>query len=190
LLPRLECPVVVDADGLIAFAGRTDLLAAHGGPLVLTPHLGELSRLTGVAAADLEARRIDAAREWAQRWRVVLLVKGAPTAVASPDGRVTVNPTGNPGMATAGMGDVLTGTIAGLMAQGVAAYEAACLGAYVHGLAGDVAAGVKGQHGLLAGDVLESLPDAMLGLSRLRSSRAERGEMPAARPASERAPTS
>jgi NAD(P)H-hydrate epimerase len=173
LLPRLECPAVVDADGLVAFVGRTDLFAAHGGPLVLTPHLGELSRLTGVSAADLEARRIDAAREWAQRWRVVLLVKGAPTAVASPDGRVTVNPTGNPGMASAGMGDVLTGAIAGLMAQGVPAYEAACLGAYVHGLAGDVAAGVKGQHGLLAGDVLESLPDALVGLWRVRGGKGE-----------------
>ncbi len=169
LIARLECPVVLDADGLNAFAGKADLFAARSAPLVLTPHLGEMQRLCGLPPAELERARIDRAREWAQRWRCVVLLKGAPTVTASPEGQVTVNPNGNPGMASAGMGDVLTGLIAGFIAQGLSAYDAARLGAYVHGLAGDVAAGVKGQHSLVAGDVLESVSDAMVGLWRLRA---------------------
>src|SRR4029450_10451789 len=98
-------------------------------------HLGEMERLTGVPATELEAKRIDVAREWAQRWRAVVLLKGAPTVIAAPDGRATVNPTGNPGMATLGMGDVLTGTIAALIAQGLPAYDAARLGGESHGMA-------------------------------------------------------
>jgi len=162
-------PVVLDADGLNAFEGHADALARAPSPRVLTPHLGEMERLTGLPAAEIEAGRIDLAREWAQRWRSVIVLKGAPTVTASPDGRATVNPTGNPGMATAGTGDVLTGTIAALIAQGVAPFDAARLGVYVHGMAGDMAAGEKGQAGLVAGDLAERLPLALLSLARLRA---------------------
>ena len=164
-----ERPMVIDADGLNAFEGQADAAGRGPAPRVLTPHLGEMERLTGVMAADLEARRIDAAREWAQRWRVTLVLKGAPTVIAVPDGRVAVNPTGNPGLATAGTGDVLTGTIAALLAQGLSPFDAARLGAYVHGMAGDLAAGERGQAGLVAGDIIERLPAALLGLARLRA---------------------
>lgn len=166
-----ECdrPMVIDADGLNAFEGHTETIARAPGVRVLTPHLGEMERLTGVPAADLEARRIDAAREWAQRWGATVVLKGAPTVVADPDGRAAVNPTGNPGLATAGTGDVLTGTIAALLAQGLKPFDAGRLAAYVHGMAGDMAAGEKGQVGLVAGDVVEQLPLALLGLARLRA---------------------
>ena len=130
-------PRVVDADGLHALADARDWGKKAGAGTVLTPHLGEMARLTGVDAADLEARRIDATIEWAKRWGVVVVLKGAPTVTASPDGRCTVNPTGNPGMASAGMGDVLTGTVLAFLAQGVAPYDAARLAVYVHGRAGD-----------------------------------------------------
>ncbi len=114
---------------------------------VLTPHLGEMSRLTGVAPAELETRRMDACREWAMKWGCVLVLKGAPTVIAGPDGRATVNPTGNPGMATAGMGDVLTGIVAALLAQGLAPYDAARAAVYAHGLGADHCARAIGPGG-------------------------------------------
>ena len=170
-----ECdrPLVIDADGLNAFEGHTEALLSAPAPRVLTPHLGEMRRLTGVDTEALEANRIDVTREWAQRWRSVLVLKGAPTVIGAPDGRATVIPTGNPGMATAGMGDVLTGAIAALIAQGLTPYDAARLGAYAHGMAGDRVAGEKGQYGLVAGDVVEALPLALLTLARLRAESAE-----------------
>jgi NAD(P)H-hydrate epimerase len=178
----LECdrPMVIDADGLNAFEGRADAIAQAAAPRILTPHLGEMERLTGVPASDLEMRRIDVAREWAQRWRAVVVLKGAPTVTADPDGRATVNPTGNPGLATAGTGDVLTGTVAALLAQGLAPFDSARLGVFVHGLAGDLAAGDKGQAGLVAGDVVDRLPSALLELARLRAGQPAGAPAPAA----------
>jgi NAD(P)H-hydrate epimerase len=173
VVAECERPLVIDADGLNAFEGHTDALTRARAPLVLTPHLGEMRRLTGIDAETLEANRIDAAGEWARRWRAVVVIKGAPTVIASPDGRTTVNPTGNPGMATAGMGDVLTGAIAALIAQGLAPYDAARLAVYAHGMAGDLVAGEKGQHGMAAGDVAEAMPRALFALARLRTEEAE-----------------
>jgi len=169
-----ECdrPLVIDADGLNAFEGHTESLARAQAQRVLTPHLGEMRRLTGIDAETLEANRIDLTREWARRWRAVVVLKGAPTVVASADGHTTVNPTGNPGMATAGMGDVLTGAIAALIAQGLAPYDAARLGVYVHGMAGDLVAAEKGQQGMVAGDVAEAMPRALMALTRLRTEEA------------------
>jgi len=168
LLARMECPVVLDADGLAAFAPPDgDLAAALKGapaPRIVTPHLGEMARLTGEMPSTLEAHRIDAAREWAKRWGCVLVLKGAPTVVAAPDGRVSVNPTGNAGMATAGMGDVLTGVVAALLAQRLAPFDAACLAVFTHGLAGDFAARDIGPVGLVASDVSERLPRALQAL--------------------------
>jgi NAD(P)H-hydrate epimerase len=156
-------PVVLDADGLNAFAGRAERLfaARRRAPLVVTPHLGELARLTGFTPAALEDARLDMARRYAEEWGAVLVMKGTPTVVASPTGAASVNPTGNPGMATAGMGDVLTGVIASFIAQGLAPYDAARLGVYVHGLAADLAHARVGTLGLVAGDVTAALPQAM-----------------------------
>jgi NAD(P)H-hydrate epimerase len=166
---------VLDADALSALVppdcDPAALLRGAPAPRVLTPHLGEMARLTGDTAAALEARRIDAAREWARRWGCVLVLKGAPTVVADPEGRTSVNPTGNPGMATAGMGDVLTGTIAALLAQRLAPYDAARLAVFAHGTAGDMAAAEIGAVGLLAGDVVERLPRALGALAAARPAR-------------------
>ena len=155
-----ECtaPLVLDADGLVAFADAPDALRDAAGPRVLTPHLGELSKLTGETASELEAARIDVAIRCAARWNAVVVVKGAPTVTAAPDGRATVNPTGNPGMATAGAGDVLTGTVAALLAQGLGAYDAARAGVWLHGAAGDRVARERGAIGIAAGDLAEALP--------------------------------
>ncbi|HEV2105654.1 MAG TPA: NAD(P)H-hydrate dehydratase, partial [Candidatus Eisenbacteria bacterium] len=167
LFGSLGSPLVLDADGLAAFAPAPALPAAPG-PRVLTPHVGEMARLTGLAPDALEARRIDAAREWARRWGCVLVLKGAPTVVADATGRACVNPTGNPGMATAGMGDVLGGAVAALLAAGLDAYDAARVAAYAHGLAGDAAARARGATGLIAGAVIEELPRALQSLRDAR----------------------
>jgi len=169
-----RCPLVIDADGLNAFEGHGEALARIAAERVLTPHLGEMARLTRLSTRELEAGRIDCTRSWAQSWGSVVVLKGAPTVTASPDGRATVNPTGNPGMATAGMGDVLTGVIAALIGQGLGVYDAARLGAYLHGLAGDQAAARLGQHGLGASDAIEALPGAFLSLVRLRDETLEK----------------
>jgi NAD(P)H-hydrate epimerase len=164
LLPRLQVPAVIDADALNALASDTGILAGKHGPLVLTPHPGEMARLAATTAARIQEDRLEVARKYAREWQVVLLLKGARTVIAWPDGRTFINPTGNPGMATAGSGDVLTGIIAGLLAQGLEPGVAAVVGAYLHGAAGDAAAATKGQHALLAGDLLEYLPGVLRDL--------------------------
>ena len=174
-------PVVIDADGLNAFAGRGEDLgraprAADGMPAarIVTPHLGEMARLTGLEPAALELHRIDVAREWAARWNVTVVLKGAPTVTAHPGGHATVNPTGNPGLATAGTGDALCGVIAALAGQGLAPYDAARLGVFVHGLAGDRAAAELGQLGMCASDVIAELPRALKALAAIRDEALER----------------
>jgi len=187
LVAESPCPVLLDADGLNAFEQHGGLLSAARAPTsptesrgkarvarVLTPHLGEMSRLTGIAPAELETRRMDACREWAMKWGCVLVLKGAPTVIAGPDGHATVNPTGNPGMATAGMGDVLTGIVAALLAQGLAPYDAARAAVYAHGLAGEHCARAIGPVGFRAGEVAEALPGVFAALFRLRAATLER----------------
>lgn len=161
-------PLVLDADGLNAFEGAAGLGGDPARPLVLTPHLGEMSRLTGEEPAALEARRIEAAREWADRWKAVVVLKGAPTVVAAPGLPASVNPTGNPGLASAGTGDALAGILGALLAQRLAPYDAARLAVYVHGLAADRLAQRRGALGMTAGDVIEALPETLLELSAAR----------------------
>jgi hydroxyethylthiazole kinase-like uncharacterized protein yjeF len=152
-------PLVLDADGLNAFAGRAGELALRRSETVLTPHPGELGRLLDIPTAEVQADRIAAARRAAEETEAIVVLKGSLTLVAS--GRaVFVNPTGNPGMATGGTGDVLTGLIAGLLAQGLDALDATLLGVYLHGLAGDIAAGFQGETALAAGDLIDALPEA------------------------------
>ncbi|GAB4374228.1 MAG: NAD(P)H-hydrate dehydratase [Acidobacteriota bacterium] len=162
LVRDARCPVVLDADGINAFAGRAAAsLARHRGPLVLTPHPGEASRILGLDVAEIQHDRLAAARLGAERFDAVFVLKGYRTVVAEPGGRAFINPTGNPGMATGGMGDVLTGLIAGLLGQGLEPLDAALLGVFVHGLAADLAlAGGETEQTLTAGAVLEHLAEA------------------------------
>jgi len=176
LIERCPLPQVIDADALNALDGATGLLQKPGVPRVLTPHLGEAARLTGLGVDVLEATRLDAAREWAMRLHSVLVLKGAPTVVAAPRGIATVNSTGNAGMATAGMGDVLSGVIAALIGQGLDVYDAARLAVYLHGAAGDLAARELGSVGFCAGDCAERLPRAIQRLRRVREERLAAGQ--------------
>jgi NAD(P)H-hydrate epimerase len=164
LVPGLAKPCVLDADGINAFAGKAKKLKALDFPLIVTPHAGELSRLTAIEKSTIEMERIDVARYVATELGLVLVLKGAPTVIAEPSGGVYVNPTGNEGLATAGSGDVLTGAIAGFLAQGLDALPAACCGAYVHGLAADMLRESIGHHGFLAGDVQDMIPMAVASL--------------------------
>ena len=160
VLLAAELPLVIDADGLNALKGHLEVLEACCGRAVLTPHPGEFVRVFGGKLDDSEALRKKRAVDAAEKYGVVIVLKGHRTVVASPDKNVYVNTTGNPGMATAGSGDVLTGVIAALIGQGLSVYEAACLGVHVHGLAGDLAAKKTGQISLTAGDILGGLPEA------------------------------
>ncbi|HWT77953.1 MAG TPA: NAD(P)H-hydrate dehydratase [Candidatus Methylomirabilis sp.] len=161
LLSSLKTPIVLDADGINALAGRADILTRAAAPVILTPHPGELSRLLDVPRDEVLRKRISLAQDTASRLNVTLVLKMAHTVVASPSHQVVLVPTGNPGMATGGTGDVLTGLISGLLAQGVTPGHAASAGVYLHGLAGDLAAGHLGQEAMLAGDLLNSVPDAI-----------------------------
>jgi NAD(P)H-hydrate epimerase len=160
LVRRCRVALVLDADALNAVAG-TRCLRERPAATVVTPHPGEMARLLGCDTATVQADRIAAARRFAVAEGVVTVLKGARTIIAAPDGRVAINPTGNPGMASGGMGDVLAGVIGGLLAQRLEPFEAACAGAYVHGAAGDAAATTRGTVGLLARDVLDHIPGAI-----------------------------
>ena len=160
LLPGFAGAAVLDADGLNAAAQ----LLTEGKPfphpageLVVTPHPGEMARLTGLPAAALAADREGIALRYAKAWNAVVVLKGARTVVASPDGRVCVNPTGNPGLARGGSGDVLAGMLAALLACGLPAYEAAACAVYLHGAAADRAAAKRGEYGMLPHDILPEL---------------------------------
>jgi NAD(P)H-hydrate epimerase len=157
--------VVLDADGLNAFKGLRDELAKTPGPAVLTPHAGELSRLMDVPAVDIDADPVAAARDAALALGRVVLLKGPSTVIADPSGTVWINATGNEILATAGSGDVLTGIISGLAAQGLEMLDAAVLGACVHGICGDIAAQVYHGRGALAGDLVEFLPEAFFHIA-------------------------
>jgi len=161
LVRSSEVPVVLDADGLNAFAGRPDDLADRKADLILTPHAGEFSRLAGVPTSEVGADRVRHVRDLAARTSATVLLKGSRTLVASPDGVVRINPTGGPSLATGGTGDVLTGMIAGLIARGCSPIDAGSAAAFVHGLAGRIAGDRRGE-GATAVDVLEAVPDAML----------------------------
>jgi ADP-dependent NAD(P)H-hydrate dehydratase / NAD(P)H-hydrate epimerase len=161
LTHRYKAPMVLDADALNAFEGLADQLTGHGRTLVITPHPGEMARLTGRSIPEIQADRLDVARNFAREHELIVILKGHRTLIASPNGEVWVNPTGNPGMATGGSGDVLTGMVAGLIAQHPQyALEAAALAVYLHGLAGDLAGAAVGENSLVATDLVRFLPQA------------------------------
>jgi ADP-dependent NAD(P)H-hydrate dehydratase / NAD(P)H-hydrate epimerase len=169
IVRNVKRPVVVDGDGLTHLSRAPDAAAAREGPLVLTPHSGELARLLGRSVDDVVARRMECLREAVTRYRAIVVAKGAHSLVGMPDGRVYVNLSGNSGMATPGSGDVLTGAIAALYGLGLPLEEAVRAAVFVHGLAGDQAAAALGEDGLTASDVLGQLPAAV---RKLREERA------------------
>jgi hydroxyethylthiazole kinase-like uncharacterized protein yjeF len=201
LVSKMSIPVVIDADGLNAVAKDASILKECRAPLILTPHIGELSRLKGVPMSDIAKNRVRYASDFAKEYNCVLVFKGAPTIISEPGGQTYVNPTGNAGMASAGSGDVLTGIVVGLLAQMLILRKAedpglrhaqggdpsrttedrgedmkrvmldcACAGVYIHGLTGDLAKEEKGEMGMIAGDMMEKIPDA---LSRIVNARKE-----------------
>jgi NAD(P)H-hydrate epimerase len=158
-----ELPIILDADGLNAYAGTADHLNERKAPVIaMTPHPGEMARLVGGTAKDVQAKRLDVAVKAASRWRAHVILKGFHTILATPSGYAYINTTGNPGMATGGTGDVLTGILAGLTAEfGIEDWpRVLSLGVYLHGLAGDIAASRVGQAPLIASDLIDALPEA------------------------------
>jgi len=166
LIQTSPVPVVIDADGLNALVGGLEYLKDLKVPVVMTPHPGEMARLVGTTPSQVQQERIRKARNFATTHKVYLVLKGARTVVAHPDGTASINPTGNPGMASGGMGDVLTGMIAGLIVQGLSVSEAANAGVYLHGCAADFLAQSMGPVGFLASDVIEILPGQIKGLEK------------------------
>jgi len=165
LLPKIEVPCVVDADGLNIVAAKIDILKRLAAPAVLTPHPGEFARLVGRTSEEVLRHRLELAPEFAVKHRVTVVLKGYRTLIAGPDGRVFVNPTGNPGMATGGTGDVLGGMIASQLAQEKDFLGAVLSAVYAHGLAGDIAADRLGEKALVAGDLIRYLPPALKALA-------------------------
>lgn len=176
IITQTPKPLIIDADGLNALAGHLHILKAGTDPIrgqspsksqgqslsisikILTPHPGEMARLLGRPKVAIEKNRLKTAKDFALAYKCVVLLKGHRTIVADPSGRTYINTTGNPGMATAGSGDVLTGMIAAFLAQGLSGFEAAKWGAYIHGKAGDLAAKAKGRVSLIATDIIEQIP--------------------------------
>ncbi|MEN8262624.1 MAG: NAD(P)H-hydrate dehydratase [Nitrospirota bacterium] len=174
LISELKVPIVIDADGLNAISGKTAVLRKSRAPVILTPHAGEMARLLKQGAGcrgqraetnekqstpeDIEQDRIGTALLFAKKTKSYLILKGVPTVTATPGGQVFINSTGNPGMATAGTGDVLTGMISALLAQKLSPRDAALLGVYLHGYVGDIAAEKKGRHSMVASDIINAIP--------------------------------
>jgi len=161
----INIPAVIDADGLNALGPKLDSIRKSQKELIFTPHPGEMARLLGTSVPEVQENRIQMARDFAQRKGIILVLKGARSLVASPAGKVFINPTGNPGMASGGMGDVLTGMIGGFLAQGLPSLEAARLGVYLHGLVGDLVAHQQGERGMAATDLIEETPKVLRALA-------------------------
>jgi ADP-dependent NAD(P)H-hydrate dehydratase / NAD(P)H-hydrate epimerase len=178
LVDRATMPLVIDADGLNAFSAEPDRLAGREGrDVIITPHGGEMARLVGMSANEVQSSRLEIAQNFALAHHVYVVLKGHRTLIATPDGKIFINPTGNPGMATGGTGDVLTGMIAAWLAQLLDA-EAACkLAVYLHGMAGDLAEADEGEVSMTAGDVAGHIGDAILELTARRKM-VERAQTP------------
>jgi NAD(P)H-hydrate epimerase len=169
-----QTPCLIDADALNAISKNKACVKKGLHKFVLTPHPKELSRLTGKDVKAIQADRINAALEAAEQFGSVVVLKGSFSVVAAPDGRVFINPTGSPAMAKAGAGDVLSGIIGGLLAQSLDPFDAAVAGTYIHGRAGEIAAASLGLAGVLAGDISEAVPDALISIEEGELSNFER----------------
>jgi ADP-dependent NAD(P)H-hydrate dehydratase / NAD(P)H-hydrate epimerase len=166
LILKIEKPMVLDADALNAISGNLSVLKKIKAKYAVTPHTGEMSRLIGKSREYIKNNRLIVAKNFSRDYNAVVVLKGAGTIVAAPGVKHYINNTGNPGMATAGSGDVLTGIIAGFIGQGLDIFNAAKLGVYTHGIAGDLAAKDKGEAGLIAGDILGNIPYAIKKITR------------------------
>jgi NAD(P)H-hydrate epimerase len=174
IMMNSSVPLLIDADGINSLSFSKKLLSEVKVPVILTPHPGEMARLLSekskvknqktVAAKDIEKDRIDIATSFAKQTKTYLVLKGVPTIVADPEGKGFINSTGNPGMSTAGSGDVLTGMIAGFLGQNKNPLNACLIGVYIHGLAGDIAASEKGEISLIATDIIDKIPNALISL--------------------------
>ena len=166
LVQKSKLPLVLDADGLNAFEGKTSELSGRGRVLVITPHPGEMARLAGCSTAEVQKDRLGVARKFAREHQLIVVLKGHRTLVVQPDGEAWINTTGNPGMSTGGTGDILTGMVAAMVAQVMAAQHpkdvlpAVCAAVHLHGLAGDVMLDEVGEHSMVATDLLRGLPKA------------------------------
>ncbi|MGE5308664.1 MAG: NAD(P)H-hydrate dehydratase [Deltaproteobacteria bacterium] len=169
LVLELNKPLVIDASALDALMGHNDILKRsrnNSAFRVITPHPGEMARLTGIKVTAIQKNRKDIAKEFANEYNVTVILKGNATVAASPSGSLYINRTGNPGMARGGSGDILSGMVAAFLGQGMDAFEAAKYAVYLHGLAGDIAAKDKTQLGMVASDIIDRIPDAIRASSR------------------------
>lgn len=164
VIEKIELPVVVDADGLNALASNVEILLKRKSATILTPHPGEMARLIGSDTQKVKSDRIKVAKEFAKRYGCYVVLKGARSIVAAPEGNIYINPTGNPGMATGGVGDLLTGMIGGFLAEGMNPLESSIAGVYIHGACGDEAALKYGERGMLARDILNEIPKMLRSL--------------------------
>jgi len=166
IVARCHLPMVIDADGLNALSSDPDALAKCRGRAILTPHPGEMARLAGITNSQVQADRIGTAESFAQKHGCCLVLKGARTVIAEPEGQIHINPTGNPSLSSGGSGDVLTGLIGGFLARGWLPARAAVTGVYLHGLAADLLAEKMGQSGILASQLLGMIPALAFSLAR------------------------
>jgi NAD(P)H-hydrate epimerase len=161
VLTEATQPVVVDADAITILARSPAASIDFNAPMVLTPHPGEMARLAGTDVKTVLENKVDIIRRQAEKFSAVVVLKGAHSLIAGPNGELFINPTGNPGMASGGMGDVLTGLIGSFLAQGFDPLAAACLGTYLHGLSADLASMERGERGMVASDVIETVPQVL-----------------------------
>ena len=165
LVEHCPCPIVLDADGINALVDHLDVLKKAGAPLILTPHPGEMGRLVRCSAEEVQNQRLSLVQSFSEQYGVTLVLKGARTLIGGAQGRLAINSSGNPGLASGGTGDVLTGLIAGFLAQGLSPFDAACVGVYCHGKAADRLAGRWGDWGMLATDLLPEIPVVLKSLT-------------------------
>lgn len=165
LIESSSCPLVLDADAVNGLAGHLEVLTRAGAPVILTPHPGEMGRLLERSAAEIQNDRLAVVQSFSEKYGVTLVLKGARTLICSSGGRLAINSSGNPGLASGGTGDVLTGLIAGFLAQGLSSFDAACLGVYCHGKAADRLAIRWGDRGMMATDLLEEIPTVLKDLA-------------------------
>lgn len=161
IIRQAGMPIVIDADALSALAGHLEILKQHKGEVILTPHTNEMARLFGIDIGLVKKNRKLVAKKYAKYYNSIIVLKGHQSVVTDGDKKLYLNSTGNPGMATAGSGDVLSGIIGAFLAQGLKAFEAAKFATYIHGLAGDLAAKDKTQMGLIASDIISRIPSAL-----------------------------
>ncbi|HZX11813.1 MAG TPA: NAD(P)H-hydrate dehydratase, partial [Acidobacteriota bacterium] len=164
LMPSIDVPAILDADALNILSSNPEALKSMSSPVVITPHPGEFARMTHTSTKEVVEKKLDLAPEFSKKYGVYLVLKGYRTIVATPDGKIFINPTGNPGMATGGSGDVLSGMIASLIMQGGDFLESVLASVYVHGLSGDIAVKERGEKSLLAGDIINFLPKAIMDM--------------------------